>query len=128
MADRRMFISYSHADRKWLERLQVHLRPLIRDSIADIWDDTRIQAGDAWLKPPIRTERGRPLSLCVLTWTVRRTGIPTTKKFHARISTDTGKATTNGRNQRQPRYALMLQTCFQRSKPSFGCATSPHRR
>jgi TIR domain len=48
MADRRVFISYSHADRKWLERLQVHLRPLIRDSIADIWDDTRINAADAW--------------------------------------------------------------------------------
>ena len=48
MADRRVFISYSHADRKWLERLQVHLRPLIRDSIADIWDDTRIEPGDAW--------------------------------------------------------------------------------
>lgn len=26
----------------------MHLRPLIWDSIADIWDDTRIKAGDAW--------------------------------------------------------------------------------
>jgi len=48
MANRKVFISYSHADRRWLDRLQVHLRPLIRDSIADIWDDTRIEGGDAW--------------------------------------------------------------------------------
>jgi len=48
MATPRVFISYSRADRKWLERLQVHLRPLIRTSIADVWDDGRIQAGDAW--------------------------------------------------------------------------------
>ena len=26
----------------------MHLRPLIRNSVADIWDDTRIQAGDDW--------------------------------------------------------------------------------
>jgi TIR domain len=56
MANPRVFISYSHADRKWLERLQVHLRPLIRDSIADIWDDSRIRAGDDW-----RIEIGKAL-------------------------------------------------------------------
>jgi len=48
MAAARVFVSYSREDRRWLERLQVHLRPLIRDSVVDVWDDTRIQPGDEW--------------------------------------------------------------------------------
>jgi len=44
----RIFISYSHRDRAWLERLQVHLKPLERAGTLDRWDDTRIQAGDYW--------------------------------------------------------------------------------
>jgi tetratricopeptide (TPR) repeat protein len=45
---RKIFISYSHRDRPWLERLQVHLRPLERAGLLDRWDDTRIRAGDRW--------------------------------------------------------------------------------
>lgn len=48
MAAPRVFISYSHQDRQWLERLRVHLRPLIRDSSVDVWDDTRIEPGQSW--------------------------------------------------------------------------------
>lgn len=44
----KIFISYSHRDRAWLERLQVHLKPLERDGLLDRWDDSRIQAGDLW--------------------------------------------------------------------------------
>jgi len=44
------FISYSHADTKWLERVKVHLKPLERNSIIEIWEDTRIQTGDHWKK------------------------------------------------------------------------------
>ena len=43
-----VFISYSHKDRKWLERLQVHLRPLERDHSLAIWDDTKIKPGTDW--------------------------------------------------------------------------------
>jgi hypothetical protein len=42
-----VFISYSHADKQWLERLQRHLRPLERTG-ALVWDDTRLQPGSAW--------------------------------------------------------------------------------
>lgn len=42
----KVFISYSHADRKWLERLNVHLKPLRLSE--DIWTDERIDAGMKW--------------------------------------------------------------------------------
>src|SRR5262245_18781783 len=45
---RKIFVSYSHKDRKWLERLQVHLKPLERDGLVEFWDDTRIRTGDEW--------------------------------------------------------------------------------
>jgi hypothetical protein len=44
----RVFVSYAHEDARWLERLQVHLRPLERDGRVDFWADTRIAPGDDW--------------------------------------------------------------------------------
>ena len=43
-----VFISYSHQDRKWLKRLNVHLRPLVRDDALIVWDDSKIAAGSLW--------------------------------------------------------------------------------
>lgn len=48
MARTRIFISYSHKDQKWLNRLQVHLKPLKADGITDVWADTKIDPGDKW--------------------------------------------------------------------------------
>jgi hypothetical protein len=43
-----VFISYSHRDADWLDRLRVHLKPLVRDSTIEVWDDTKIRPGAAW--------------------------------------------------------------------------------
>ncbi|NER30843.1 MAG: TIR domain-containing protein, partial [Symploca sp. SIO1C4] len=43
-----VFISYSHQDKIWLERLQTMLKPLMRNQTISVWDDTRIRAGAKW--------------------------------------------------------------------------------
>src|SRR5260370_6281432 len=48
LAQQKVFISYSHKDAKWLERLRVHLTPIEREGIIDLWDDTKIVAGAQW--------------------------------------------------------------------------------
>ncbi|MCK9897237.1 TIR domain-containing protein [Frankia sp. AgB32] len=42
------FICYSHRDSRWLERLVVHLSPLERAGLLDVWSDRRISLGDDW--------------------------------------------------------------------------------
>lgn len=44
----RVFVSYSHADSEHLKRLLVHLRPLERAGLVDVWQDTKLRAGDKW--------------------------------------------------------------------------------
>jgi adenylate kinase family enzyme len=48
LAQRKVFISYSHNDTQWLERLRIHLKPVEREGIIDLWDDTKIAAGAQW--------------------------------------------------------------------------------
>ncbi|MBW4472224.1 MAG: leucine-rich repeat domain-containing protein [Stenomitos rutilans HA7619-LM2] len=45
-----VFISYSHKDQQWLEALQIHLRPMIRNQTLKPWDDTQIKPGAEWRK------------------------------------------------------------------------------
>jgi hypothetical protein len=44
-----VFISYSHKDEKWLEKLKQFLRPLEDQELIRVWDDTEIRAGSDWL-------------------------------------------------------------------------------
>ncbi|MCI2230460.1 TIR domain-containing protein [Polaribacter sp. MSW13] len=44
-----IFISYSHEDRIWLEKVQIHLKALEHEEYNfDLWDDTKIKTGDKW--------------------------------------------------------------------------------
>lgn len=45
---KKVFISYSHKDGKWLERLRVHIKDLERRGLVEVWDDTKIQPGAEW--------------------------------------------------------------------------------
>jgi hypothetical protein len=45
---RQVFISYCRRDARWLNRLQVHLKPLESLGKIDRWDDTLIDPGAKW--------------------------------------------------------------------------------
>lgn len=47
-ARHRAFLCYSHANADWLERLLVHLGPLHKDNLVNVWSDERIRPGDNW--------------------------------------------------------------------------------
>jgi hypothetical protein len=44
----KVFVSYSHEDRKWLERLNVHLKPLRLNNSLVVWADDQIEPGARW--------------------------------------------------------------------------------
>ena len=44
----RVFVCYSHRDRKHVDRLRVHVRPLERSGAIDLWDDTKLIPGTRW--------------------------------------------------------------------------------
>jgi hypothetical protein len=43
-----VFISYSHKDEAWKDRLVSHLGVLQQEGLLDIWEDRRIGAGEDW--------------------------------------------------------------------------------
>ena len=46
---RPVFISYSHKDAKWLDKLRQFLQPLEHMELIRVWDDTEIRTGSDWL-------------------------------------------------------------------------------
>lgn len=44
----KIFISYSHADKKWLDNVMKFLKPLKRFHDIEVWSDEKIKASDVW--------------------------------------------------------------------------------
>lgn len=44
----RIFISYCHRDSEYLDRLLVHLKPLEKEGLIDLWTDKKLRPGDLW--------------------------------------------------------------------------------
>ena len=53
-----VFISYSHKDEEWKDRLVTHLGVLEKEGLLDLWDDRKIELGDDW-RPDIEDAIGR---------------------------------------------------------------------
>lgn len=60
-----VFISYSHIDIEYLERLKIHLRPFEKKGLVDIWSDAKIKAGEKW-KEQIEKALGRSVVAILL--------------------------------------------------------------
>jgi hypothetical protein len=50
----KVFISYSHKDEAWKERLQTQLAVLEMEGLLSVWEDRQIALGDSWY-PEIET-------------------------------------------------------------------------
>lgn len=46
----KIFVSYAHTDKEWLERMNVHLKPLERTHNVELWTDQKIGVGQRWLE------------------------------------------------------------------------------
>lgn len=44
----KVFISYSHKDEYWKNRLQTQLAVLENQGLLSVWEDRQIAAGDEW--------------------------------------------------------------------------------
>lgn len=51
---KKLFISYSHKDREYFDRLSVHIKPLEKQDLVEAWSDTRISAGQLWRKEIVK--------------------------------------------------------------------------
>jgi hypothetical protein len=63
-----IFISYSHKDREWLDRLQLNLKPYLlqRGTSVVAWDDTRIKPGANWEEEINRALSVTKIAVCLV--------------------------------------------------------------
>lgn len=66
MAIPKIFISYSHKDEEWKDRLLIHLRVLERKGMVDLWDTSRIQPGSKWVEDITKAIKDANIALLLI--------------------------------------------------------------
>jgi tetratricopeptide (TPR) repeat protein len=61
-----VFISYSHKDEEWKNRLRPHLKVLEQVGRITIWDDRRIDAGDTWYPEIEQAMERAAVAVCLI--------------------------------------------------------------
>ena len=67
MARTKVFVSYSHQDRAWLEKLRTHLAVLERKKLIHVWSDTRIAVGADWQEEVDEAMREAKVAVLLIT-------------------------------------------------------------
>lgn len=62
-----IFISYSHKDKAWLDKLEERLQPLVPDKEISIWDDTQIRPGGEFEKEIYEAMDSAKVSILLVT-------------------------------------------------------------
>ncbi len=64
---KRVFVSYSHEDVEWLDRLRKFLTPLEDQGLIRVWDDTKIQVGSNWQAEIRKALGSAKAAVCLVT-------------------------------------------------------------
>ncbi|MGD9721777.1 MAG: TIR domain-containing protein [Pirellulales bacterium] len=62
-----VFVSYSHKDERWLERLIIHLRPYLRNGSITYWSDKQIEPGAKWMPEIVAALRAARVAVLLVT-------------------------------------------------------------
>jgi internalin A len=66
-SDLRIFISYSHKDQRWLEKLEAHLKPLVAGGKLAAWADTSLVPGAKWKQEIAKTIQWANIAILLVT-------------------------------------------------------------
>jgi len=66
MSSPSVFISYSHKDEIWKDRLRPHLRMLEQAGRLTIWDDRNIDAGATWYDEIKKAMEDAEVAVCLI--------------------------------------------------------------